>query len=289
MAFTRTGSQRSTLSMVQRRVTRYQTLLNVTNVALLIVYTIVIFFAVALIKFYHLDMLGFWSVYFVIVPNYIIYLTSYAFGVCLLGLGTTRIGKRRYLVIYSILLALAFVVRIGSIFAALELRSIISQAAIGSADVNEDLSRYSVDQEVTTKWDTLQRDLHCCGGHNFLTGYTDYRTTPIGRTNSVPDSCCLVENDGCGTNIFTMAQDQIRNKIHVHGCLAQLEGTLQSDVLFLLVIYACLGVGLGLMELIAVTLSSAYVAQINRRMKREQGWKQDDQLARISDAMSTDI
>ena len=75
-----------------------------TNVVLLIVYTIVIFFAISLIKFYHINKLGFWSVYFAIKPNYTIYLSVYAFGVCILGFATSGIGKRRYLVVYSVLL-----------------------------------------------------------------------------------------------------------------------------------------------------------------------------------------
>lgn len=289
MPFSRTGSQRSTLSMVQRKVTRYQKLLNVSNVILLVVCTVVIFFAASLLKFYHLSKLGFWSNYFTIVPYYIIYLSVYTFGVSLLGFATSGIEKKSFLITYAILLSIAFLARIGSIFVTLELRNIISQAAIGAADINEDLSLYGIDASVTAKWDDLQQDLNCCGGHNFLTGYTDYRTTPIGKNNSVPDSCCLTVSQGCGSNIFILPQESIRTKIHLHGCLAQMEGSLESDVLPMLVIYACLGVGVGIMELIAVVLSSAYVAQINRRARKEHGWKYEDHMVKTSDEISTDI
>jgi hypothetical protein len=41
------------------------------------------------------------------------------------------------------------------------------------------LSLYGVDPAITNKWDELQRTLHCCGGHNFLIGYNDYRWVVI--------------------------------------------------------------------------------------------------------------
>jgi hypothetical protein len=91
--------------------------------------------------------------------------------------------------------------QIGSIFAALELRKTLAQAAASHADVNDDL---------TAKWDAMQRYLHCCGGNNYLIGYNDYRSTPIGGNFSVPDSCCFEPHEGCGRHIFHLSDVQIR-------------------------------------------------------------------------------
>ena len=69
----------------------------------------------------------------------------------------------------------------------------------------------------------MQRYYHCCGGNNFLTGYNDYRSTPIGQNFSVPDSCCHQPSFGCGNNIFKQSDHQIVNTIFVHGCLTLLQ------------------------------------------------------------------
>jgi hypothetical protein len=62
-----------------------------------------------------------------------------------------------------------------SIFISLELRKTISEAGITAADVVSDLNEYSLNPAITAKWDSLQSDLHCCGGNSFLIGYNDYR------------------------------------------------------------------------------------------------------------------
>jgi hypothetical protein len=64
MAIFRTGSAKSTLSMMQRKTTKYQKFLNVSNVVLVITSTLIIFTAVILIKFYHVNKLDFWSTFY---------------------------------------------------------------------------------------------------------------------------------------------------------------------------------------------------------------------------------
>jgi uncharacterized membrane protein (DUF2068 family) len=79
MPMFRSGSQKSTLSMMQQKTTKYQKFLNVSNVLLVITSTLIIFTAVILIKFYHINKLDFWSSYFSIVPVYTITLGVYTF------------------------------------------------------------------------------------------------------------------------------------------------------------------------------------------------------------------
>lgn len=130
---------------------------------------------------------------------------------------------------------------------------------------------------MTSKWDALQTDLHCCGGNNFLTGYNDYRSTPIGQNNSVPDSCCHEYSKGCGANLLSQQDENIRNQIFVDGCVTLLKPKLQNDVVPMMIVYAVVGVIIALLELITVVLSSAYVAQITRRQRRnEENWRMGD-------------
>ncbi len=151
----------------------------------------------------------------------------------------------------------------------------------------KNIFQYGVDDAVTAKWDDLQEDMHCCGGNNFLLGYNDYRSTPIGVNNSVPDSCCHKISKGCGKDILNEVMqknksdhfhelignihifqnpENIRNTIFVDGCLTILRTKLENDVIPMMIVYAVVGVVLALTELITVVLACAYVAQITRRM-----------------------
>ena len=66
--------------------------------------------------------------------------------------------------------------QLGSIFTALELRTtVVHGGSVPPASVVNELNRYGVDSATTANWDELQRDLHCCGGSNFNTGYEGYR------------------------------------------------------------------------------------------------------------------
>ena len=101
------------------------------------------------------------------------------------------------------------------------------------------------------KWDALQSGLHCCGGStsgSFQVGYNDW----IGKLNdgAVPDSCCHEVEEGCGNGIFQDSNESIRSKIFVHGCLAILRPMLEKDVVPMMIVYACIGVLLAILELI---------------------------------------
>ncbi len=145
--------------------------------------------------------------------------------------------KKFPFIIYATLLCIAFVSQLGSIFMSLELRNVITQDAVGSADVQIDLGRYGEDPSITAKWDELHRFFHCCGGHNYMTGYQDFRNTPIGKNNSLPDSCCHEQLPGCGTNLLRESPDFIRNKVFVNGCITLLSEKLKTDVVFVSILY----------------------------------------------------
>lgn len=143
MPLLRSGSARSTLSMIQRKATRYQKYLNLSNVFLLITSTILIFSAVVLMKFYHVDKLDFWSMYFWVVPIYMVSLGIFTFLVCIYGFVIANMENRAFIVGYAVLLAVAFLAQLGSIFTALELRTTVAQSNIGASKVSEDLKNVS--------------------------------------------------------------------------------------------------------------------------------------------------
>ena len=70
------GSRATSVRSVayMEKASQYQKYITLSTVFLVITSTILIFTAVILMKFYHLDKLGFWSSYFELVPYYMIIL-----------------------------------------------------------------------------------------------------------------------------------------------------------------------------------------------------------------------
>ncbi len=79
MGLFRAGSEVSTISQAQRKVTKFQKILSICNVFLLVTSILIIFSAVVLMKFYQIDKLDFWSTYFEILPIFKILLGVFTF------------------------------------------------------------------------------------------------------------------------------------------------------------------------------------------------------------------
>jgi hypothetical protein len=233
-----------------------------------------IFCSIILMKFYQIEKLNFWSEVFLVTPAYIIILGFYIFIVGFIGISISGLENRCLLVTYAVLMVICFLAQIGTIFSALELRKVLAEAAASHSNVNYDLNRYGIEIYITAKWDAMQRYLHCCGGNNYMVGYKDYRSTPIGANFSVPDSCCFEYYEGCGYQIFHKSDVEIANIIFTHGCLTLLKDQLLHEVVPIMISYALIGAISAVVQLASVALASAYVAQISRRRLREkqQSW-----------------
>ena len=125
---------------------------------------------------------------------------------------------------------------------------------------------------MAANWDALHTSLSCCGGggkppYGHGGGYNDWRNVLAG--NDLPDSCCLEYAEGCGKDGFNGGVDKIRNDFFVHGCLSLLFPKLENEVKPIMIVYAVVGIILAFLELIAVVLACAFVAQIKRRLNRQ--------------------
>jgi hypothetical protein len=158
------------------------------------------------------------------------------------------------------------------------------------------MALYNIDETVTANWDSMQSNLHCCGGNQYEEGYTswedaagkiptkftsrsswknagwnpldfhDFRDEAPGTSLSVPDSCCHVPKKNCGKGKI---EDKIRNRglnigIWKDGCIEILEKMLKRDLFTFAWVYIGVGLLLALVKLITVVLAWAYVAQINQ-------------------------
>ena len=268
MALIRSGSTKTTLSMMQRRATRYEKYIHLSSILLIITSTIVIFISITLLKWYLMSYLSFWHEYFVIAPYLLLSLGVYKFLVSIFGFVIADRKDRALLVMFALLLVCGFVGQLAAIFIFWEVRTQIQLGSPGSPQIQEELIRYGSDTKVTKSWDEIQQRLGCCGGLSWNTGYIGYRNTPIGRNNSVPDSCCLHGHTrGCGRHVFNERYPQ---NIFVHGCIEILQKLMRKDVEPMIGVYTASGVVIALVEIIAVVLSSAYVAQITRRLQNEE-------------------
>ena len=126
------SSSRSTLSLMKRRSHKYQRYINLNAVFLLVTSIVFIFCAIILMKFYQVEKLNFWDEVFLVVPVYIIILGIYIFFIGFFGIAISGLENRCLLVMYAILMTVAFVGQIGSIFAALELRKTLAFRGSGS-------------------------------------------------------------------------------------------------------------------------------------------------------------
>jgi len=261
-----------------RRSTKYQKFLNLSNVFLLIVSTGLLFTSVVLMSFYHMTKLAFWSWYFYALPMCMLVLGLYTFAVSVYGFLISTRESKGLISLIAVFLSIAFLGQIFSVWTAIELRNIIQLDYLQPAPVKESMELYSKDDAVKADWDAMQTQLRCCGGMNYETGYQTwgnvrYSQSP-GRDDNgkdVPDSCCHNVDEGCGKD--KLADDRISRYdlgIWKDGCVEILRHKMRTEVKTVLLVYTFLGAILAIVELITVVLACAYVAQINRRDRRQQ-------------------
>lgn len=166
----------------------------------------------------------------------------------------------------AVLIGVAFLGQVFSIFTAFELRFKITSEVLPIAD--ENMQRYLSDETVKYNWDWMQRDLRCCGDRNYETGFQSWNSILNG---DVPDSCCHNEDVGCGKGkLSRQSNRQILENLGIwkDGCLDILINKMKNDVVPMLMVYSGVGALIGLVELITMVLGFAYVAQISRRERR---------------------
>ena len=272
MTLSRSVSPKSTLSTIQRRATRYEKYITLSSVFLIITSTIVIFTSAVLIKWYFVPNLDFWHPSFSIAPYLMFSMGVYKFLVSIYGFIIAEQKNRGLLVVFAVLLVIAFVGQLTSVYYFSDLKTRI-QNPITPNEISNVLNRYGEDRRTTESWDQMQEHLSCCGGMGWVNGYQSYQHTSIGSiNNSVPDSCCRMKRKGCGIGIFNRRTFNcgIPDAIFLTGCIEILRKWMENDVMEMIDVYTAVGIAIAFVELIAVVLTSAYVAQITRRLQGEQ-------------------
>jgi hypothetical protein len=257
------------------RSSKYQRFLNISNVFLLITSTILIFCGIILISWYHMLKLHFWSPYFYWCPMLMLTLGIYTFGTTCYGFIISVKESRGLLTVMAILLSVAFIGQLASVFTAMMLRTDLETELANTAKIADDMDKYALEDSTKANWDSLQSSLRCCGGKRYEFGFRSWDRVPINGTKGhhVPDSCCHEQTEGCGRGKIDKAVQARSNNIGIwkDGCIEILEVMLKRDLIEYPFAWIYIGVGLilALVELITVVLACAYIAQINRRQRHQ--------------------
>ena len=206
--------------------------------------------------FYRIHMLEVITVDFLIVPTILTGGGVFTFILSMFGMLSIAREDSCLLVTYSVLMSLDVLLLLAGIVSSVRLLFDI-QVGFLNGDVIPELSSYETDSWVRYKWDTIQREFTCCGGYGYAQGYTDWKHTSMGGArNSVPDSCCLYEAQGCGNDVFKITDLRVMVlKINVHGCLAVMRRRLDTHVTTILMVFAGVGSILALLELLSIVLA----------------------------------
>jgi hypothetical protein len=283
------GVSKMSLGTWGRKASKYQKFINVSNVFLAITSLILVFIAVVLMRVYHLDKLHFWSTSFVVTPYLMAALGLFSFAICIFGCLISNHESRPTLIIMAILLSIAFLFQLALIYLAMDVKTQVDIENIPYNDMYSDMKNYGLEgyEDVTSRWDTLQFEMGCCGGEGWNTGFLGWSKSKIydrgfpvsqgGRTH-VPDSCCHERVKNCG-----LLDDNTKDvNFYRDGCVTMLEIKLKYDVVPIMYVVAIIGVILAIVKVITIALACAYVAQISRREKAE------DMFSRPADANGED-
>jgi hypothetical protein len=206
-----TETVKSSLKSATHKATQFERYIVLATWFLMVISTITIFFSFVLIKWYFMPNLYFWDNTFLFAPYMMLGMGIYTFLISIYGLLVKGLEKRRWFALYAVLLAVAFIGQLVSIYLIWQIRTIVSMGNVGGSPVLDSLNMYKINPVVTKSWDDMQTHMMCCGGNNWHTGYNDYRGTPIGRDgSSVPDSCCIDPNEGCGRGILSQSAQAIQ-------------------------------------------------------------------------------
>lgn len=171
------------------------------------------------------------------------------FGCC----GAIR-ESRCMLLTFAGLLCLIFVMEFAAGIAAFVYRDDI--AAEAEKQLDKSMKEYNATNpnDVTKEWDTMQKNLHCCGAHN----YTDWYTHSIIPNGSVPISCCMNISVNCGDD---KAKQTSPTGIYQQGCVKKLSEEISSKA----VIIGGIGIGIAFIQILGIIFACCLASSLKNQ------------------------
>ena len=254
----------STRSIAHHKAMKYKYYISLITMSLLITSLIVVFTAISLLKWYRIPYLKSWDSYFEIAPYLVLAVGSFTFLVSFFGFFVSPLGSRFCLILLALFLSIACIAQIGSVFITWKLSNTVKDEVSGTRKIAQDLNNYYISKSIKKEWDDLQSNFQCCGAE----GYKDWLNL-ASNSHDVPDTCCTKSAFSVGCGKMASTQENPWQKYYIHGCMNMMIKWLENDVAQMIQIYAGLGAAIAVLEVIGISLASAYAAQINRKHLRE--------------------
>lgn len=100
--------------------------------------------------------------------------------------------------------------------------------------------------------DDIQDGFHCCG----IESYTDWFSSKgWGKNDSVPDSCCKVEKERCGSS------DLSSDNIYQNGCLSAIVKFLKKNMVWI----GAAAIGLAVIQIAGIIFSSLMIHDVLKK------------------------
>ena len=125
----------------------------------------------------------------------------YTFATTCYGFIISVKESRGLLTVMAVLLSIAFIGQLASVFTAMMLRTDLETEIANVGNVVSDMKKYDNEDGYTkANWDSLQSSLRCCGGKDYEVGFRSWDVVQVNGDfgKNVPDSCCHIYTEGCG-------------------------------------------------------------------------------------------
>eukprot|EP00091_Calanus_sinicus_P024462 TRINITY_DN8789_c0_g1_i6.p1 TRINITY_DN8789_c0_g1~~TRINITY_DN8789_c0_g1_i6.p1 ORF type:complete len:243 (-),score=101.21 TRINITY_DN8789_c0_g1_i6:70-798(-) len=198
------------------------------------------------------DYLNFLGDNYVNTPIFVIILGGVILAISLFGCCGAYQENKCLIYTYSAVLFIILIAQIAAGIAAFALKGDL-KAEI-TKNMNTGMKNYGAEgfEGVTTTWDLVQKELHCCGVETFA----DWKNaTETFKDGAVPDSCCKGgQAEGCGK----APVDQ--EKIYTEGCFSLFSDEFNSN----LTIVGAVALGIAVGELIAIGFACCLGKRVGR-------------------------
>ncbi|KAG5326154.1 CD63 protein, partial [Acromyrmex heyeri] len=179
------------------------------------------------------------------VPSLLVAVGSIIFIIAFFGCcGAVRESYCMVITFCTLLAAIFFLEIIGGIMGYVMRAQV---ASIAQQKMLDTMPRYNNSHEIQFVWDNLQKDFHCCGTINA----TDWLTNTT-NLSGIPMSCCDDTIGAIGTSNCTLSS----KSLHEVGCIDAFAKFAETHAAKI----AGVGIGLGIIQLIGILLSS-YLAK----------------------------
>jgi CD63 antigen len=158
---------------------------------------------------------------------------------------------------FSVFLSLILIIELGAGIASYAFRNQVG--GIIESNMEKGLMNYGKDgyKGVTETWNIVQHELKCCGAQE----YKDWTNTTFSESsNSVPDSCCLSDVEGCGNGILVKPDEEVPKIIYTAGCLGKLKHVIEHNVAAL----GGIGVGIAIIQFAGIIFACVLAATIRK-------------------------